>query len=90
MNILAYKIVVAHTARKQILSVPKEAQLTIVVAVDPLMSCPRPLGCKKLRGTGLWRLRVGRYRVVYALDDKSHLITILKVAIRSEDTYGGF
>jgi mRNA-degrading endonuclease RelE of RelBE toxin-antitoxin system len=42
-----------------------------------------------LRGTGLWRLRTGQYRVIYAIDDKAHLVTVLKVAVRREDTYQG-
>jgi len=49
----------------------------------------RPTGCKKLRETRLWRVRVGRYRMVYAIDDKAKVATVVKVAIRMQDTYKG-
>ncbi|MBI2980491.1 MAG: type II toxin-antitoxin system RelE/ParE family toxin [Chloroflexi bacterium] len=57
--------------------------------MNTLADVPRPSGCKKLRGTDLWRLRVERYRVVYAIDDKARLVTVVKVASRREDTYQG-
>ncbi|MBE9477759.1 MAG: type II toxin-antitoxin system RelE/ParE family toxin, partial [Chloroflexi bacterium] len=36
---------------------------------------------------GLWRIRVGRYRIVYAIDDESRMIIVVRVAWRSGDTY---
>lgn len=86
---MAYRIEIVRTARKQILSFPKEAQFEIAMAIDSLMNNPRPAGCKKLRTAALWRLRVRHYRVVYAVDDKADLVTVLKIAVRSEDTYLG-
>jgi len=86
---LTYSIKIIRTAGKQILALTGKAQLDIVKAIDSLMGNPRPAGCKKLRAATLWRIRVGDYRVVYAIDDKAGLITVLKVAIRREDTYRG-
>ncbi|MGZ8939450.1 MAG: type II toxin-antitoxin system RelE family toxin [Limisphaerales bacterium] len=40
----------------------------ILNKVRELQNEPRPVGSKKLRGSlGLWRLRVGDYRVVYEI-----------------------
>ncbi|MBI4233701.1 MAG: type II toxin-antitoxin system RelE/ParE family toxin, partial [Chloroflexi bacterium] len=44
---------------------------------------------KKLAESGLWRVRVGQYRIVYAIDDRFQLVTTVKVARRREDTYKG-
>ena len=82
-------MVIIRTAQKQILALHGAAQLEIAQSIDSLVSDPRPAGCKKLRGTVLWRLRIGQYRVIYAIDDKARLATVLKVAIRREDTYQG-
>ncbi|MGP8080138.1 MAG: type II toxin-antitoxin system RelE family toxin [Dehalococcoidales bacterium] len=86
---MVYKIQIARAAQKQILSLPREAQIEISQAIDRLANIPRPAGCKKLKGTELWRFRLGRYRVVYQIIDKTRIITIVKVALRREDTYRG-
>jgi mRNA-degrading endonuclease RelE of RelBE toxin-antitoxin system len=44
---------------------------------------------KKLAGSDLWRIRVGRYRVVYAIDDEARLVTVAHVVGRNEGTYRG-
>jgi len=74
-------------AQKQVLSFPREIQEEIALAIDLLMNNLKPAGCKKLHATALWRLRVRHYRVVYAVDNNAHLITIVKVVVRSEGTY---
>ncbi|MBI4333758.1 MAG: type II toxin-antitoxin system RelE/ParE family toxin [Chloroflexi bacterium] len=86
---MAYKVEILHPAQKQMLSLPKEAQVEISAAIDRFKETPRPVGCKKLRETGLWRTRVGRYRVIYSIDDGANLATIVKVATRRQDTYKG-
>ena len=86
---MAYRIEVVRAAQKQMLALPKQAQVEIAWAIDRLGNAPRPSGCKKLRGADLWRLRQGRYRVVYTVDDEARLVTVLKVAPRREDTYQG-
>ena len=86
---MTYRIEIIRTAQKQMLSLPRQAQVEIARAIDHLADAPRPSGCKKLRGVDLWRLKLGRYRVIYAIDDAVRLVTVLKVASRREDTYQG-
>lgn len=46
---------------------------------------PRPPGCKKLRGyKDQWRIRVGDWRVVYAVDDAGKRVNITRIAHRRE------
>jgi mRNA interferase RelE/StbE len=49
---------------------------------------PRPSGCKKLKGAGLWRVRVGDYRIVYEVDDARKIVDVHIVAHR-RDVYRG-
>lgn len=84
---MAYDVKIHRAAQKQLVSLPREAQAEIAGAIDDLTKNARPAGCKKLRGTELWRVRVGRYRVVYSIDDENKVVTVLKTAIRREDTY---
>jgi mRNA interferase RelE/StbE len=86
---LVYRIFIIRSAQKQMIDLPREAQLEIAEAIDGLTTEPRPHGCRKLKGTELWRLRLGRYRVIYIIDDKGNLVTIIKVTARREDTYHG-
>mgnify|MGYP001559288794 CR=1 FL=1 len=86
---MAYKVRIHRVAQKQLLSFPHEAQEGIAKAIDGLEDNARPVGCKKLRETGLWRARAGRYRIVYIIDDEDEVVTVVKVALRREDTYRG-
>lgn len=86
---MAYRVEIVRAAQKQLLALPSAAQAEVALAIDSLVSDPRPPGCKKLRGSELWRLRTGQFRVIYAIDDKARLATVLKVAARREDTYRG-
>jgi mRNA interferase RelE/StbE len=84
---LAYRVEIHHTAQKQMQTFSPQVQVAIAQGIDLLAKMPRPAGCKKLRGTELWRLRLGRYRVVYSIDDTARLVVVVKVALRREDTY---
>jgi mRNA interferase RelE/StbE len=86
---LAYRVEIRPTAQKQMLSLPKGAKLELSRTIDRLENAPRPPRVKKLAGSGLWRVRVGQYRIVYAIDDEAQLVTLVRVARRKEDTYKG-
>jgi mRNA-degrading endonuclease RelE of RelBE toxin-antitoxin system len=47
---------------------------------------PRPGGATKLAGPDFRRVRVGDLRVIYAIDDATALVIVLRVARRSEST----
>ena len=34
-----------------------------------------------------WRIRIGKWRVIYYISDQAHIITIVAVKRRSESTY---
>ena len=58
-------------------------------AILSLVSDPRPSGCKKLLGKqfdNLYRIRVGDWRVLYAIEDKRLVILILDV-VRRDQSY---
>jgi mRNA interferase RelE/StbE len=44
---------------------------------------PRPFGSEKLQGfQNLYRLRVGKYRIIYEIDKATSVVTIAKVEHR--------
>jgi mRNA interferase RelE/StbE len=53
-------------------------------AIDALAEDPRPPGAVKLAGRDDFRIRVGDYRVVYAVDDTERLVLVARIAHRRE------
>ena len=45
---------------------------------------PRPPGCQKLSGSDRYRVRQGRYRVVYLVDDTAQQVTVFKAGHRRD------
>ena len=84
---MIYRIEILRSARKQMIALPEKTRPAIASSIDGLQKISRPPNSRKLRGVDLWRLRVGRYHVIYHIDDKAGLIRIVKVAAKHEDTY---
>jgi mRNA interferase RelE/StbE len=53
-------------------------------AIDGLAEDPRPVGRAKLAGRDDYRIHVGDYRVVYAVDDTEGLVIVARIAHRRE------
>ena len=52
-------------------------------AIRGLASEPRPLGYKKLTGyENLYRIRVGDWRIIYAIEDAQLIILVLEIPPR--------
>jgi mRNA interferase RelE/StbE len=80
-----YTVSFARSARKELEALPKSTAERILVKIEGLIATPRPIGTLKLRGQkNLWRIRVGEYRVVYAIDDISESIDISVIRHRRD------
>ena len=69
---MAYRVEFTPAAHRQFRKLSLEVQRQLAPAapaVDALAEDPRPVSARKLSGVELWRMRVGDYRVIYALDD---------------------
>ena len=87
---MAYSIELAKSIAKTLERIPAKQQRAIVEAIDGLKHNPRPSGTKKLKGEdGVYRIRVGEYRILYEIEDKRLIIFILKVGGR-KDIYRQF
>jgi mRNA interferase RelE/StbE len=80
-----YRIVLARSAERELLSLPHNVEARVAVAIELLAQEPRPSGIKKLKGTAdLWRIRVGDYRIVYRIDDRKREIDISHIRHRKD------
>ncbi|MDQ3180950.1 MAG: type II toxin-antitoxin system RelE/ParE family toxin [Acidobacteriota bacterium] len=80
-----YKISIARRAEKDLKRLERDAKNRIVMAISDLKNQPRPLGCGKIQSeAGVWRIRVGDWRVGYFIDDAKQEINIIRIAHRKE------
>ena len=80
-----YEIVVSKSAEKELCKLPIHVNNRIIVSILRLEEDPRPVDSTKLRGGSKnWRIRIGDYRVVYAIDDELKVVDIRKVGHRKD------
>ncbi len=80
-----YLVTFAATAKKELRDLPSDAIGRVLPRIRDLGGDPRPVGCKKLHGyKDRWRIRVGNYRVVYAIDDGRKSVDITRIAHRKD------
>ncbi len=80
-----FALVMTPAARRDFKRLPAAVQGRIDAQVLPLADNPFPSGSEKLEGLeGLYRVRVGDYRVLYMVDTKQHVVTIAKLRHRRE------
>lgn len=80
-----YDIEISRTAEKQLRKLADIDQLRVVRAVMALAEEPRPRGSRKLSGyADVFRIRVGRLRVLYSLSDSRLIILVLKIGQRKD------
>jgi mRNA interferase RelE/StbE len=81
---LPYTVEIKRSAEKEMESLPREVHKRVTAKILTFELNPRPPGSRKLQGTEGYRLRVGDYRVLYTIDDRSHRVVIYSVAHRRE------
>jgi len=60
----------------------------VIVKLRALANNPRPKGCEKLYDA-IYRIRVGGFRIVYLIDEKTNRVEVGGIRRRSEKTYKG-
>jgi len=79
-----YQVSISKEALKELRQLPKQSVIVIHKSIDNLSQEPRPVGCKKLKGTkeSLWRIRVGNYRIIYSVDDIIRIVEVRDIGHR--------
>lgn len=84
---MIYKVVIERKAQKEADKIPVKYRSQIDETIISLSSHPRPFGSKKLTEKEGYRIRVGDYRILYAVDDKAKVIVIYRINIKGKSTY---
>ncbi len=77
---IMYKIIISKKASEFILQLDKGYKNKIKTILYSLKNNPFSYPYKKIRGeTNLYRIRVGKYRILYEVNKKENLIVVLKI-----------
>jgi mRNA interferase RelE/StbE len=78
-----WRVIILREPKKVLSKLPKNVLHRIWVRIQDLEKDPRPDGCIKLQGyENLYRLRVGDWRIIYAVEDDRLIVLIIEVAPR--------
>ena len=80
-----YDVRLARRAVRSIAQLQRQEQLRIRAAIDLLAENPRPPGCVALQGEpGVFRVRVGDFRILYEVSDGLLLVQVVQTWHRRE------
>lgn len=79
---MSYQIFILRSAQKSLAALPAEIYEKVRDAIREMAKAPRPVGCKKLTGRNACRIRVNDYRIIYEIDEKSKIVTVLSIGHR--------
>ena len=81
---MRYEVSIVPAAERDMSRLPALVHARISRRILLLEDNPRPRGVRRLSGRGEYRLRVGDHRVLYTVDDKGCIVTILAVGHRRD------
>jgi mRNA interferase RelE/StbE len=77
-----YSLQFKRSVTKDLRSLPKKDVRRILKRIESLAGNPRPIGCEKLVEREIYRIRQGRYRVLYEILDDVLVVLVIKVGSR--------
>ena len=79
---MPYKFIFIRSFTKQFDKLPKNAKEQVLKGLEKAAS--EPYAGMRLRGKlqGLWKWRVGKYRVIYLIDERESNVVFLDVGLR--------
>jgi mRNA interferase RelE/StbE len=80
----AYKVHFKASVEKDFTTIPKKDLKKILKRIGELADNPRPSGFEKLTGQERYRLRQGRYRIVYSIQNDELTVWVVKVGHRKD------
>ncbi|MFH2046729.1 MAG: type II toxin-antitoxin system RelE/ParE family toxin [Pseudomonadota bacterium] len=79
-----YKIFFKKSVWNDFKSIPDKDLAKILSCIESLGDNPHQPTCKKLSGQERYRLRYGRYRIIYSIQDDELTVWIVKVGHRKD------
>lgn len=80
----SYRVDITRSVEKELESLAVKDHTRVVTRMRALADDPRPHGCEKLSGEEKYRIRQGDLRVIYAVEDQTLVVTVVKIGHRRE------
>jgi len=81
---VAYKIIIKPSAQKDLDRLSNKEVTRIAARIKLLNDNPRPIGVQKLTDAEGIKIRSGKYRILYEVDDKAKNIFIYRIKHRKD------
>ena len=81
---MTYSVSIKQSAAKALEKITREDRLRIIAAIDQLRDNPAAGSVLKGEFSGLRRIRVGNYRVVYEVQDQQLVVLVIRIGHRRE------
>ena len=78
----SYKIAFKPAVKKDLRRIPHHNFERILNSIEDVSENPLPQNARSLTGRDAFRHRVGRYRVIYAINNEEVVILIIKIGHR--------
>jgi mRNA interferase RelE/StbE len=83
--VAAYTVDARPRVRKALRQLDPKVRIDVLTKMRALATDPRPAGAEALQGhPPFLRVRVGDYRIIYAVDDQDQVVTVAMVGHRRE------
>jgi len=82
--VASYKVLIKPSAVKELQAIPGKDRQRIVYRIQGLAENPRPPGCEKLSDQDKYRLRQGKYRILFQVYDNEVIVVVVRVAKRGK------
>lgn len=80
-----YRVEFTSAAARQVRKLDPVVRRRLLVGVGKLAHDPRPANSKPLVGaSGVWRIRIGEYRVIYTILDRELIVTVVRAGHRRD------
>ena len=79
-----YKLLIKRSVARDLRDIPKADVKRLLVRIRGLADDPRPPGAIRLAGVNKYRLRQGRHRILYTINDDHLIVHVIKVAHRRD------
>lgn len=82
---MAYSVEFTPRAARDLKAIAHADQIRVARRIDGLAENPRPYGVRKLEGEeGLYRIRVGDFRIIYMIEDRRLVVLVVRIGNRRD------